>query len=272
MDTAPEPVDRDVTTPFLLKLYYRTGAFHRPDEFSSPNDLPPHITLHTWPTATLGELTHLLAAASSTSAHTTTTTTHLLPTPAIGTRLEFRHLYHDLRAGAGARLATQDLGSVVIGAGGPGAIDEDAATAAANTITDERDGGRLKQSTNSLLEPHADDAAKTLAAARFVAGDILSVAILPPSAVDGSVAAAGAAKVGRGYGVGSGLGLVGSLGGEAAGNGRVGGPAPSGLDGRGRWGEREGRGAALPMGEWKRGERLPDAPSVRGRGRGRPRW
>lgn len=28
MDTA-DKVDRDATTPFLLKVFYRTGAFHR---------------------------------------------------------------------------------------------------------------------------------------------------------------------------------------------------------------------------------------------------
>ncbi|KAJ9136720.1 hypothetical protein NKR23_g9680, partial [Pleurostoma richardsiae] len=117
------PIDRTSTTPFLLRLFYRTGAFHRPDEFSSSH-LPPSIDLYAWPTCTLTELSHQLAAS----------TPSLLPSPAIGTRLAFRLIYADARAPAPAahsrnqqqqhhpaRFVVKDLGSVVIGGGGPGA-------------------------------------------------------------------------------------------------------------------------------------------------------
>ncbi|KAJ4424308.1 hypothetical protein N0V82_001008 [Gnomoniopsis sp. IMI 355080] len=264
MELAPEPVDRDTNTPFLLKLYYRTGAFHRPDEFSSPVDLPPHIALHTWPSATLLELTQLIAATSPA----------LLPSPAIGTRLAFRHLYHDVRgppaSASTPRLATQDLGSVVIGDGGPGVA----------TDPDELDMGRLKE---TATVGSSVEAAKTLGDARFVVGDILSVAILPPSAVDGSVASASAARMGRGYGVGSGQASLGpTMEADGRGSGRDRGFGDlrgggyggrmTGVGGRFERDGRDGRAPVPPLGEWRRGERLPDAPSMRGRGRGRPRW
>lgn len=259
----------------------RTDITFRPDEFSSPLDLPPHIALHTWSSATLLELTQLIAASSPA----------LLPSPAIGTRLVFRHLYHDVRGGPAAasaaasvastapRLATQDLGSVVIGDGGPGVAAD----------PDELDTtGRLQE---TATVGSSVEAAKTLADARFVVGDILSVAILPPSTVDGSVASASAARMGRGYGVGSGQASLGptvdysldgrGLGrdrgfgdvhGGGAGGGHRGGRMIGGAGGRFERDGRDGRAPVPPLGEWRRGERLPDAPSMRGRGRGRPRW
>lgn len=188
------------------------------------------------------------------------------------------------------RLATQDLGSVVIGDGGPGVatdpdeLDDDITTTTTTT------GGRLKETAATIGS--SVEAAKTLADARFVVGDILSVAILPPSTVDGSVPSASAARMGRGYGVGSGQGSLGStmdyadgrgLGGRdrGFGDGRGGGGGRmmmmmggGGGGGGGRFERdgRDGRAPVPPMGEWRRGERLPDTPSMRGRGRGRPRW
>lgn len=172
---------------------------------------------------------------------------------------------------AAPRLATQDLGSVVIGDGGPGVA----------TDPDGLDDGRLKE---TATVGSSVEAAKTLADARFVVGDILSVAILPPNAVDGSVASAGAARMGRGYGVGSGQAAVGPIGemdgrglGRDRGFGDMRGGFPGGRMGGGGGGRferggRDGRAPAPPLGEWRRGERLPDAPSMRGRGRGRSRW
>lgn len=168
------------------------------------------------------------------------------------------------------RLATQELGSVVIGDGGPGLATE----------PDELDEGRLKETPTM---GSSVEAAKSLADARFVVGDILSVAILPPSAVDGSVASASAARMGRGYGVGSGQAAVGPIVavdgrglGRDRGFGDMHGGAPGGrMMGVGARLERDGRDGRAPvppLGEWRRGERLPDAPSMRGRGRGRPRW
>ncbi|KAI1844096.1 hypothetical protein JX265_009641 [Neoarthrinium moseri] len=258
--------------PFALRLFYRTGAFHRPDEFASPT-LPPHLTIHTWPSCTLAELSHHLAFAP----------TSILPDPAVGTRLSFRLIFADTRAansqhhhrqgGAAAvpaRFMVKDLGSVVIGDGGPGLDPADAAAA-------------------KSLSPE-DDGAKTLADARLVVGDYISVAILPPLG-DGSVAPASAARMGRGSGVGE----AGSVVGRAPGYGRdrererdredgFGGGRRGGRGGRhdgygrggsepvGEWrrGDFSGRGGrGIPVGEWRRGEALPDAPFGRGRGRGR---
>lgn len=149
------------------------------------------------------------------------------------------------------------------------------------THADELDEGRLAET--AATAGSSVDAAKTLAEARFVAGDILSVAILPPSVVDGSVASAGAARMGRGYGVGSGQASVGllveangrGLGRDRGfGEGHGGGPGGRMTGGGARFARdgRDGRAPVPPLGEWRRGERLPDAPSIRGRGRGRPRW
>ncbi|KAJ2972934.1 hypothetical protein NUW58_g9073 [Xylaria curta] len=55
-------MERDATSPFALQLFYRTGAFHRPDEFTV-GALPPYLTLHTWADCTLDELVQHIAAA-----------------------------------------------------------------------------------------------------------------------------------------------------------------------------------------------------------------
>lgn len=202
----------------------------------------------------------------------------LLPVPSIGTRVAYRLLYHDTigpqqQAPNSShhhppRLATQDLGSVVIGSGGPGA------TAGAATdpdpdpdLDDPADGRR------------ASDAAKTLADARFVVGDFVSVAILPPSSADGSVQPASAARTGRGYGAGQAVSPTGPPGMMRGYGGGVG-EMRSVRMGRGGGGGagggygREGGNTVPPVGEWRRGERLPDVPGPPGRGRdgGRRRW
>ncbi|KAK7733244.1 hypothetical protein SLS63_004773 [Diaporthe eres] len=252
MDQAAK-VDRDATTPFLLKVFYRTGAFHRPDEFSAPDNLP-HVSFHTWPSATLAELSHQLAATSP----------HLLPSPAIGTRLAFRLLYYDTRAAGDqdqgpARCVVKDLGSVVIGDGGPGiSTDVDGDDAGA-----EAEDGRLRLGATA---GSAAESAKSLADARFVVGDFLSCAILPPSPADGSVQPASAARAGRGYGAGQARNTIDP-------------PPMSRGGGRDPWsatmyGPRGGGGGAgfraPPVGEWRRGEKLPEGPP--GRGRGGRRW
>lgn len=270
-----DKVDRDATTPFLLKVFYRTGAFHRyaslkpppicpspqlypmltmelqpyrPEEFSDPYSLPPHMSIHTWPSATLSELAHQLAAAKP----------QLLPSPVIGTRLAFRLLYYDIRAAssggsasqslAPGRFVVKDLGSVVIGDGGPGILTE--ADEAGETGAGEA------------------ESSKTLAGARFVVGDYISCAVLPPSKEDGSVQPASAARVGRGFGAGQPRSMADP------------GPPPmmgSRQNGFGMAGMRRppptyggAGGGIVPQGEWRRGERLPEGPS--GRGRGRRRW
>ncbi|KAI2639653.1 Sin3 associated polypeptide p18-domain-containing protein [Hypomontagnella submonticulosa] len=236
-------MDRHTTPPFMLRLFYRTGAFHRPDEFTT-SPLPPHITIHTWPDCTLTELTYHIAA----------TKTDLLPCPAIGTRLAFRLIYPDARSNAAghttARYMVKDLGSVVVGDGGRG-LDPDDIEAEKTLDT---------------------DAEKTLSDARFVVGDYISCAILPPLP-DGSVAPASDARTGRGTGAGESRAAVGR--------------APSGSFGvrerengnsRGNRSRNSGRGydgfgnrSNIPMGEWRRGERLPEPPRGGG-GRGGRRF
>ncbi|KAL1634409.1 hypothetical protein SLS58_010697 [Diplodia intermedia] len=188
-------VDRQTTTPFLLKLFYRSNAFHRLDEFSPHSSAPPppHLQIYTWPTCSLRELTHLLVSALPS----------LLPDPAIGTRLAFRLIFPDTRSGGGGgggggpggpggggpggpgRYLSKELGSVVVGGGGPGVDEDDAATAAATTTTTPTAPANGRGGALDKLEGDAD---KTLADARFVIGDYVSCCILPPGA-DGSVAA-----------------------------------------------------------------------------------
>jgi histone deacetylase complex subunit SAP18 len=126
---------------------------------------------------------------------------------------------------------------------------------------------------------------------RFVIGDYIAVAILPPLG-NGNVApmlGPGGQNTGMGMARGGRAVEVGrdqqSFGG---GGGKMGGARENGFGGgfrgRGRagWGPGLGtggpRGVALPSGEWRRGERLPDGPpGVGGRGgygggRGRDRW
>lgn len=150
----------------------------------------------------------------------------------------------------------KDLGSVVIGDGGPG-ISTDA-----DDVGGETEEGRLRM---GATVGSAAESAKSLADARFVVGDYLSCAILPPSPADGSVQPASAARAGRGYGAGQARSVVDP------------GPPPMsrGRDGwsANMYGTRAAGGAnfrAPPVGEWRRGEKLPEGPP--GRGRGGRRW
>ncbi|KAH6636522.1 Sin3 associated polypeptide p18-domain-containing protein [Chaetomium tenue] len=251
-------LNRDASSPFLLRLFYRTGAYHRPDEFNAPT-LPPHLTIHTWPTCTLSELSdHMLDASPA-----------ILPDPAIGTRLSFWLIYADTRGARTAdslppRYVSKVLGTLVLGRGGPGAGPDE-----------------------GVPDDEPDDADLTLADARFITGDFICCAILPPDELTGDVAPATSARMGRGVGVG-----------EARSGGQDGAPlpfagpsrqrdyaAPGGYrgGGRGSWGggSRDGYGGGgrfrgrdepfgrgglrMPEGEWRRGDRLPDDPPDNGR-------
>ncbi|CAM1510360.1 Fc.00g006950.m01.CDS01 [Cosmosporella sp. VM-42] len=238
--SSPTPKNgREDTAPFLLQLFYKTGGFHRPDEFAY-NSLPPSIAVYTWSDCTLNELALELAAADST----------ILPSPAIGTRLVFQLVFPDLRNASAMsngppRFAVKDLGTVVIGEGGPGAETGE-------------DVGMEK----SILKCDKD---KTLSEARFVVGDYVSCAVLPPL-LDGSVALASSVRRETAGGVREGRGgFRGGFSGRENGSGRGG-----GRGGRGGWRDGPG-GNGFPMGDWRRGERLPDG-SGGGRPRGRGRW
>lgn len=190
---------------------------------------------------TLRELSHLLTSAVP----------DLLPDPAIGTRLAFRLIFPDTRSsGPGSsgpgRYVTKDLGSVVIGDGGPGVYpdDEEAAIVA---------GGQM-------AGPLGGEPEKTLQDARFVIGDYVSCAILPALA-NGDVAPAPGGPSRGGFGGGRGdFGRPGPPGPRENGYGWRGGRGAS----RGGFGPPAGAG--VPMGEWRRGERVPEGPSSRGRG------
>ncbi|RYP56642.1 hypothetical protein DL771_011676 [Monosporascus sp. 5C6A] len=255
----------------------------RPDEFAT-TPLPPHLTIHTWPDCSLTELTHHIAAASSPSS------LPLLPDPAIGTRLAYRLIFVDTRNAPGGgsgtrgsgpaapRYTVKELGSVVIGDGGP-ALDPNVIVEAGKIMLDgagSGDGGNnhSDNNNNSSNSDGAGDGNKTLADARFVPGDYISCAILPPLP-DGSVAPASDARTGRGAGLGEARAIVGRPpdGGPRAAAERENGfprapgrrPSLPGSD-RGRYrrfsghrgagtgsGGGGGGGGGVPTGEWRRG-------------------
>ncbi|UKZ79408.1 hypothetical protein TrVFT333_007161 [Trichoderma virens FT-333] len=140
----------------------KTRGADWPEEFASPS-LPPHVSIYTWSTCTLHELALELAAAKPSA----------LPTPAIGTRLSFQLVCPDLRGTSvnntgQPKFAVKELGSIVIGEGYPGTENTDEADP---DVSMRDDGGKDK----------------TLADWRFVVGDYVSCAVLPPLS-DGSVA------------------------------------------------------------------------------------
>ena len=262
-----QKVDRQTTTPFLLKLFYRSQSFIPLADFSPNNPTAPqHVQIYTWPTCSLRELTSLLTSAIPS----------LLPQPAIGTRLAFKLVYPDARGAAArderpgsGRYLSKELGSVVIG--GADAVDPES-------------------EQRRELESLEGDADRTLQDARFVIGDYVSVAIFPPlpggevASVPASVRNAGGVREG-GYSSRGGstagpgpreysrdLGYGGRGGGYGRGsnsgnnNGGGGGGSGGGYGRGGRFG-----GEVIPPGEWRRGERLPDGAPAFGRGRGRGR-
>jgi histone deacetylase complex subunit SAP18 len=225
----------------------REREIYRPDEFSTDSYLP-FLTLNTWADCTLEELAQHIAIANE----------NLLPNPAIGTRLAFRLLYHDTRGGPAAsnnhnKFTVRELGSVVIGDGGPGLDPDD---------------------PDAEITLEDTDPGKTLGDARFVVGDYISCAILPPLP-DGSVAPASSARMGRGTGAGESRLAVGRAPyepvirdrnggafvrhGRGGGGGR-GGSGRGGFDGGGYNHRGPRSGGGVPLGEWRRGEQLPDVP------------
>lgn len=158
------------------------------NEFTSTSHLPLYIEIPAWRHTTLEELTLDLAnshpsSSSYPSSHPSSPPS-LLPFPAIGTRLVYRLIYVDTRKDS-SRPVSKDLGSVVIGAGLPGA------DSAAGLADD---------------DPCYQDAQKTLGGgdAKFMPGDFISCAILPPNDLDGAVEPVSAARTGRGSGIGEG--------------------------------------------------------------------
>jgi len=99
-DLPPPPlkVDRQTTTPFLLKLFYRNGGFHRLEDFRPPNLPSTHVEIYTWKDCTLHELGTLLSQALP----------ELVPARS---RCGFRLIYADTRAG---RYISKDLGACLL--------------------------------------------------------------------------------------------------------------------------------------------------------------
>lgn len=263
-------IDRQSTTPFHLKLFYRLDNFHHLSDFAIPSQssgaaasgpnairtqsppaptrLPAHLEIYTWQSCTLRELTQLLTMALPS----------LLPDPPVGTRLCYRLIYPDTKAAAmnlssgggqdvKGRYLSKDIGSVIVGP------------------RDGRDQDASQEDTAAAAGPRAlklqgHDADKTLQDMRFVIGDYVDCAVLPPLE-DGSVAPPLTTSRGDGRGGGGG-GFGGGMRAfrDTPGYGRSGpGPGP----GPGRGG---GRDRGFPAGDWKRGERLPEG------GRGRRGW
>ncbi|KAF1954834.1 hypothetical protein CC80DRAFT_526589 [Byssothecium circinans] len=253
----PQKPDRQTTTPFLLRLFYRTNTFTPLTDFDPTTHprLPPSLQIYTWQSCTLRELSTLLLTALP----------NLLPKPYAGTRITFRLVYGDMtgpqRPGTPARFISRDLGSVVVGAGMGGGAGEE-----------EEEEGKGVEDVSEALKKLDGEPEKTLAEARFVIGDYVCCAIFPPGP-DGSVHAA-PAPLRDGF----------------AGRGRDG----NGYRGRGGRGDfrdyGDGGGGGVPQGEWRRGEAPPErerggewefsgarrGPSggggSGGRGRGRGRW
>jgi histone deacetylase complex subunit SAP18 len=242
---------------------------NRLDEFDPTLPrLPTNVQIYTWQSCSLRELCTLLLTAVPT----------LLPQPYAGSRIAFRLVYPDIqgsnRPGAPGRFISRDIGSVIVGAN---AKEEDAEMEGADAAT-----------VAEALKQLDGDQDKTLADVKFLIGDYVACAILPPLP-DGSVPAAPPPLSGPGRGPPSGpyggrgrengFGARGDYGGFGRG-GRVG-------------GRLDDRAFGVPSGEWRRGEAPPDrerewerepgfgrggrgregpGDDWRGRGRGRGPW
>ncbi len=143
---------------------------------------------------------------------------------------------------------TKDLGSVIIGEGGPGILPDEEEAAIVR-------GGQMEG-------PLGGDPDKTLQDARFVIGDYVCCAVVPPMD-NGSVAPPPSGPARGNFGGGRS---------EFGGRGGASGPRENGYGGyRGRGGPRGGGNFGqgfVPSGEWRRGEEVPEGPSVGSRGRG----
>lgn len=253
---APKAINRQTTTPFHLKLFYRANNYHHLSDYNTPapsrrggpvsgpnairapspppaaTPLPAHLEIYTWQSCTLRELSQLLTSALPS----------LLPDPPVGTRLCYRLVFPDARGAAmmgpdaRGKYTSRDLGTVIVGPrDSPYRGDEDA---------DDRAEARPRAGPPRFTGSETD---KTLQDARFLIGDYVECAILPPLD-DGSVAPP----------------LRGSSGPPPLGGGGGGGGMRAFRDngfprpGRGGRGGDRGGPPALPVGDWKRGERLPE--------------
>ncbi|KAH7109856.1 Sin3 associated polypeptide p18-domain-containing protein [Dendryphion nanum] len=229
-------IDRQTTAPFLLRLFYKKGAYHNLDDFTSPR-LPPHLQIYTWETCTLSELTQLFLTALPS----------LLPTPFTGSRIVFQLVFPDLKASS-PRYISRELGNIIVGAVGYNAEDKDV-----EMQEDEDEVTNVKLALKQL----DGELNKALRDAKFVTGDYVTAAVFPPHS-DGTVpdAPPPPRPMGRGPPPRDGYG---GRGGRENG---FGGRGEFGYGGRGRGGhrfeERRGSGGGVPSGEWRRGDVPPE--------------
>lgn len=152
----------------------------------------------------------------------TTALPSVVPDPAIGTRLSFRMIYPDTSpATRGGRLGGEE---------GRGRYTTKEMGSIVISAPDSANGNA--ETSGKDYELGGEDSEKTLADAKFVIGDYIDCAIFAPLS-DGSV-------VPRSN-------VTGYRGAHANGRGR--GAASYGV----------GRGAIIPVGEWRRGERIPES-------------
>ncbi|KAL4879435.1 Sin3 associated polypeptide p18-domain-containing protein [Aspergillus karnatakaensis] len=268
MATHTPKINRQSTTPFHLKLFYRQNTYHNLSDFSpassshnssfngpssgpnaihrnrdrsppAPAPLPTHLQIYTWQSCSLRELSQLLTSALP----------NMLPDPPIGTRLCFRLIYPDTKGAAmnpnaPGRYLSKELGSVIVG---PRESQDNEETA--------RNGAGGGGGRTGPFRMQGNDAEKTLQDAHFVIGDYVDCAILPPLE-DGGVAPPISGPRGGGLGGGGG-GMRAFRDGPGFGFG-------------GRGGGRGGRGGGdrIPAGDWRRGERVPEERGGGGRGFG----
>ncbi|EPS45149.1 hypothetical protein H072_857 [Dactylellina haptotyla CBS 200.50] len=96
--SSPTKVDRHLTTPFLLKVFYKVNSFHRLDDFRSTSQPSSLVEVYTWKDCTLSELATLLLSA--------------LPSLASGaTKCSFRLIYADTKTN---RYTSQELGNILL--------------------------------------------------------------------------------------------------------------------------------------------------------------
>ncbi|KAE9992821.1 hypothetical protein EG327_007590 [Venturia inaequalis] len=229
---ASKLVDRQADTPFLLRLFYKTGSHHTVQDFQADSQ-PPHVQIYTWTNATLTELSQLIA----------NNLPQLLPAPSVGTRLSFELVVQEPTLQT--RYSMKRLGTVVLGA--------TPRSANGTTNGEEEDAGLGDDAITS-------DENKTLADARLVVGDYIDCAILPPLE-NGDIA-----PVPRLHAVPP-TQFSGRLNGGDHGGGRRGrgGFGDAGRLGGGFGGDSRG----VPNGEWRRGDVPPGGFDRGGRGRGR---